>query len=161
MLAYTRTDRNEVLRSVSLRTIILSTTCHAGTVAGPFLNHSTARKKKAEAPEFREMYAFDPRPQPVTRRADAPTALYESQLAFDSRRKVFVTVAVFNKNEHPSGMFAYDPARDRWEEMQSANAIPPHRGWHGWMKLCYASDFDCFIGTIGDRFFAYRPAASP
>ncbi|MBI2804788.1 MAG: methyltransferase domain-containing protein [Planctomycetes bacterium] len=113
--------------------------------------------QKGEAREFRELYAFDPKTETVERLADAPTALYESQLAFDSRRQTFLTVAVFNKQEQPSGMFSYDPKKDLWKEIKPASRIPPHRSWHGWMKLCYAADHDCFIGTIGDRVFAYRP----
>lgn len=112
--------------------------------------------QKGPAPEFREIYAFHPATEKVERLADAPTALYESQLAFDSKRAVFVTVAVFNKKEQPSGMWSYDPAKNAWREIHPANAIPPHNGWHGWMKLCYAADFDCFIGTIRDKVFAYR-----
>ena len=55
--------------------------------------------KKGKAPEFRELYAFDPKTEEVRRLADAPTALYESHLAYDSKRGLFVTVAVFDKGE--------------------------------------------------------------
>jgi hypothetical protein len=113
--------------------------------------------QKGKALEFRELYAFDPRTETVERLADGPTAFYEAQLAFDWKRAVFVTVAVFNKKEQPSGMFAYDPGKNAWHEIRPANAIPPHTSWHGWMKLCYAADHDCFIGTIRDRIYAYRP----
>jgi hypothetical protein len=111
---------------------------------------------KGKAPEFRELYAFDPRTEKVTRLADAPTALYASHLAYDSKRKLFVAVAVFNKREQPSGMFCYDPAKNVWHTIKPANAIPPHRGWFGWTKLCYDPQHDCFIAMIGDRFYAFR-----
>lgn len=112
--------------------------------------------QKGEAPEFRELYAFDPKTETVERLADGPTAFYESQLAYDSKRRLFVTVAVFNKKEQPSGMFAYDPQKNSWHAIKPASAIPPHTSWHGWMKLCYASDHDCFIGMIRDKIYAFR-----
>src|SRR5262245_36468651 len=67
--------------------------------------------QKGKALEFRELYAFDRRAETVERLADGPTAFYEAQLAYDPRREVFVTVAVFNKKEQPSGMFGYDPRK--------------------------------------------------
>jgi hypothetical protein len=112
--------------------------------------------QKGAAPEFRELYAFDPKEETVERLADGPTAFYEAQLAYDARHEVFVTVAVFNKKEQPSGMFGYDPKRDVWYAIQPGNAIPPHKSWHGWMKLCYAADYGCFIGIKGDRIFAFH-----
>jgi hypothetical protein len=112
--------------------------------------------QKGKALEFRELYAFDPRVETVERLADGPTAFYEAQLAYDPRREVFVTVAVFNKKEQPSGMFVYDSKKDAWHEIKPANAIPPHTGWHGWMKLCHAAEHDCFIGVIRDRIYAFR-----
>jgi hypothetical protein len=86
---------------------------------------------KGPAPEFRELYAFDPRAETVTRLADAPTALYASHLAYDAKHQVFVAVADFNKHEQPSGMFAYAPQTDAWREIKPANGIPPHQGWFG------------------------------
>ena len=114
--------------------------------------------QKGKALEFRELYAFDPRAETVERLADGPTAFYQSQLAFDSKREVFVTVAVFNKKEQPSGMFSYDPKKNSWREIKPSNAIPPHTSWHGWMKLCYAADYQCFIGMIRDQIYAFRYA---
>jgi hypothetical protein len=111
---------------------------------------------KGKAPEFRELYAFDPRTETVRRLADAPTALYASHLAYDSKRQLFVTVADFNKKEQPSGTFAYDPKLDAWHEIRPTNAIPSHKGWFGWMKLCYDSHNDCLIGMIGEKLFAFR-----
>ena len=112
--------------------------------------------QKGKAPEFRELYAFDPKMETVTRLADAPTALYSQHLAFDSKHELFFAVAVFNKNEQPSGMFAYDPKKDAWSEIKPASAIPPHTSWFGWMQLCYDSHNDCLIGKVGDKFFAFR-----
>jgi hypothetical protein len=112
--------------------------------------------QKGEALEFRELYAFDPKTETIERLADGPTAFYESQLAYDSKHALFVTVAVFNKKEQPSGMFGYDPRKNAWHEIVPANAIPPHTSWHGWMKLCCAADHDCFIGMIRDKIFAFR-----
>ena len=111
---------------------------------------------KGKAPEFHELYAFDTRTEKVTRLADAPTTLYSSHLAFDSKRKLFLIVAVFNKQEQRSGMFAYDPLKDAWHEIKPANPIPPHKSWMGWMKLCYDSHNDCLIGMIGDKLYAFR-----
>ncbi|MBM4069720.1 MAG: hypothetical protein FJ271_12325 [Planctomycetes bacterium] len=111
---------------------------------------------KGKAPSFHELYALDPRTEMVTRLADAPTTLYASHLAYDSKRKLFVAVAVFNKAEQRSGMFCYDPMKDAWHEIKPANPIPPHKGWCGWMKICYDSRHDCFIGMIGDKLYAFR-----
>jgi hypothetical protein len=112
--------------------------------------------QKGAAPEFRELYGFNPKTETVERLADAPTALYESQLAFDSKRELFVTVAVFNKKEQPSGMFSYDPQKNTWQEIKPANEIPPHNSWHGWMKLCYDAEHNCFIGMFRERIYAFR-----
>ncbi len=111
---------------------------------------------KGKALEFRELYGFDPINETAERLADAPTAFYSTHLAFDSKRQLFFAVAVFNKGEQPSGMFAYDPRRNSWSEIKPANAIPPHKSWFGWMQLCYDSDHDCLIGKADDRFFAFR-----
>lgn len=111
---------------------------------------------KGKAPTFHEVFAFDPKTEMITRLADAPTTLYSSHLAYDSKRQLFVAVAVFNKEEQRSGMFCYDPAKDAWHEIKPANPIPPHKGWFGWMKICYDSHHDCFIGMIGDKLFAFR-----
>jgi hypothetical protein len=79
-----------------------------------------------------------------------------THLAYDSKRQLFAASVVFGKGEQPSGMFCYDPNRDTWHEIEPANPIPPHRSWFGWTKLCYDTQDDCFIGMIGDRFFAFR-----
>jgi hypothetical protein len=115
---------------------------------------------KGKAPEFHELYAFDPKAETVTRLADAPTTLYSSHLAYDSKRQLFVAVAVFNKQEQRSGMFGYDPLKDAWHEIKPANPIPPHKSWMGWMKLCFDSHNDCFIGMIGDKLYAFRYEAA-
>jgi hypothetical protein len=112
--------------------------------------------KKGKASEFRELFAFDPKTETLRRLADAPTALYASHLAYDPEHEVFVTVAVFQDKEQPSGMFAYDPKKDVWSEIRPANAIPPHNNWFGWMQLCYDAKHRCFIGKVNERFFAFR-----
>lgn len=113
-------------------------------------------KGPAAAGAFRELWAFDPRTETVERLADAPTALYSSHLAYDSKRQLFVAVADFNKREQPSGVFCYDPKKNAWHEIKGENPIPPHTSWFGWMQLCYDPDRDCFIGKVRDRFFAFR-----
>jgi hypothetical protein len=112
--------------------------------------------QKGKAPEFREIYSFDPKTEKVERLADCPTALYEAHLAYDSKRELFFVVAVFDKQEQPSGIFFYDPKKDVWREIKSENAIPPHKTWFGWMQLCYDPDHDCLIGKVNDKFFAFR-----
>jgi len=114
--------------------------------------------EKGPAPEYRELYAYDPAQETVKRLGDGPTAFYGAHLAFDSRRKLFFTVAAFNKQEQPSGMFTYDPVQDAWKKIHVENEIPPHKAWCGWMALCYDAHHDCLIGRVGDRFFAFRYA---
>jgi len=122
---------------------------------------------KGKAPEFRELYAYDPKTETVQKLADAPTALYSSHLAFDRKRELFFVVAVFNKKQtkgeqstdegvQPSGMFAYDPNKDIWTEVKPANPIPPHNNWFGWMQLCYDVEHDCLIGKVNEKFFTFR-----
>ncbi len=111
---------------------------------------------KGKAPEFRELYGFDPAAETVARLADAPTALYASHLAYDSKLRVFVAVAIFNKEEQPSGMFYYDPKKDVWGEIRPKNPVPPHNNWFGWTKICYDPDHDCLIGMIRDKFYAFH-----
>jgi len=111
---------------------------------------------KGKALDFRELYAFDPKTEAVHRLADGPTAFYSSHLAYDRKHDVFIAVAVFNKGEQRSGMFAYDPGKNTWHEIKPANAIPPHNNWFGWMKLCYDSRHDCLIGMVNENFFAFR-----
>jgi hypothetical protein len=111
---------------------------------------------KKDARPFRELYAFDPKTEQVRKLADAPTALYEAHLVYDRKHRVFITAAVFDGHEQPSGMFLYDPSKNAWKEIRPANPIPPHRNWFGWTQLCYDSDHDCLIGKVNDRFFAFR-----
>jgi hypothetical protein len=47
---------------------------HRGLASGGALDGWT----KGKAPEYRELYAVDPKTETVTRLADAPTALYAS-----------------------------------------------------------------------------------
>lgn len=116
--------------------------------------------QKGEALEFRELYGFDPKTETVKRLADAPTALYSSHLAYDAKRDLFFVVAVFDKQEQRSGMFAYDLRADAWNEVHPSNPIPPHGNWFGWMQLCYDSDHDCLIGKVNEKFFVFRYQAA-
>jgi hypothetical protein len=140
-------------RSASGTTIFYDPTAHRMLIVG---GGPLDGWKKGKALEFRELYAFDPKTEEVSRLADSPTALYSSHLAFDSKRRVFVAVAVFDGGEHPSGVFCYDPKKNAWHEIKSKNPIPPHKSWMGWMKLCYDSQDDCFVGMIRDKFYAFR-----
>lgn len=115
---------------------------------------------KGKAAEFRQLYAFDPKSETVRRLADCPTAFYATHLAYDNKRQLFAAVVVYNKGEQPSGMFAYDPHKNAWQEIKPANPIPPHKNWFGWMKLCYDARHDCLIGMVNERFFAFRLSSS-
>ena len=112
--------------------------------------------QQGPAPEFREVFAFDPKAETVERLADAPTALYSSHLAYDSKRDLFFCAAAFNKKEQPSGMFAYDPKKNSWSEVKPEGGLPPHTGWFGWTQMCYDAEHDCIIAKVSDTFFAFR-----
>lgn len=139
------------------RTIFHDATRKRMLIAGGGTLDAWARGK---ALEFRELYAFDPQTETVKRLADAPTALYTAHLAHDTKRDLVFAVAVFNKKEQPSGMFAYDPRKDTWMEVKPVSAIPPHTSWMGWMQLCYDSHHDCLIAKVDEKFFAFRYEAS-
>ena len=104
---------------------------------------------------FNTLYAFDPKTEKVTRLADCPTALCRGALAHDTKRDLFfVAVSLKGKGvEQPSGVFAYDPVKDAWREVNSANAVPMANGW---MPLCYDAAHDCLIGMAGTTFYAFR-----
>jgi hypothetical protein len=53
-------------------------------------------------------------------------------------------------------VFTYDPKKDAWQEVKSANPIPPSKSWFCWVQLCYDPDHDCLIGKVRDKFFAFR-----
>ena len=61
-----------------------------------------------------------------------------------------------DKIEQPTGMFVYDPKKDAWKEVKSANQVPMDRV--GWMPLCYDSQHDCLIGMVGTTFYVFRYA---
>ena len=61
----------------------------------------------------------------VRRLADCPTAFYATHLAYDSKRHLFVAAVDFNKKEQPSGMFCYDPSKDRWHRIEPKNFRAP------------------------------------
>jgi hypothetical protein len=111
---------------------------------------------QAKSPVLRELYAFDPRTETVKKLADCPIPLYEAHLAFDAKRELFLTAAVFWKGDHASGVYAYDPRKDAWQEIKSANAVPASNNWFSWVQLCYDSQHDCLISKVGDKFYAFR-----
>jgi hypothetical protein len=64
----------------------------------------------------------------------------------------------------PAGTFCYDPKKDQWSEVKTANSVPASGNWYGWIRMCYDSDLDCFVGlVIYDQFcaFKYVPEALP
>lgn len=111
---------------------------------------------QAKSKALREFYAFDPKTETVKRLADCPTALYEGHLAYDSKHELFVTAATYEKGDQPSGIFAFDPKKDTWQKIESANPIPPFKNWFCWVQLCYDSHHDCFIAKVNERFYAFR-----
>jgi hypothetical protein len=113
---------------------------------------------KGRAREFRELYAFDPKEESVEKLAEAPTAFYEAHLAYDSKRELFVAATAFDKGQQPSGVWCYDPKKDAWQEIRSANPLPSFRYWFAWIQLCYDPDHDCLIGKVRERFYAFRHA---
>jgi len=123
-----------------------------GPLEGPY--------NQAKAPGFRHMYAFDPKTETVKRLTDCPTALYEGHMAYDSKRELFFTAAVYDKGEQPSGMFAYDPRKDTWQEIKPANSIPASNNWFKWLQMCYDSQHDCLIAKLGSQFYAFRYEAA-
>jgi hypothetical protein len=111
---------------------------------------------KGRASDFRELYAFDPRAETVHKLAEAPTAFYEAHLAYDSKRALFFAATSFDKGEQRSGVWCYDPKRDTWQEIKSANALPSSNSWFAWIQMCYDPDHDCCIAKVRDRFYAFR-----
>ncbi len=114
--------------------------------------------QKGRADEFRELYAFDPKEETVRKLAEAPTAFYEANLAYDSKRELFVAATAFDKGQQPSGVWSYDPRKDAWQEVRSVNPPPSSRSWFSWVQLCYDPEHDCLIGKVRDRFYAFRHA---
>ena len=55
--------------------------------------------QKGEAPEFRELYGFDPKTETIERLADGPDGQFPraAELADDSKRGLFVMVADFQQ----------------------------------------------------------------
>jgi len=49
---------------------------------------------------------------------------------------------------------------EAWHEIKPANPIPPHQSWMGWMKLCFDSHNNRFLGMIGDKLYAFRYEAA-
>ena len=111
---------------------------------------------EAKSPTFRELYAFDPKTEEVRKLADCPVGLYAGHLAFDAKNGLFVMASAFAKGNQPSGMFAYDPKKDAWQEIKPTNAIPRSNSWFGWVQLCYDSQRDCLIAKVDEKFYAFR-----
>jgi len=111
---------------------------------------------QTKAGGFNSLYAFDPVAERVTPLADCPTALCRGALAHDTKRDRFITAVNMKgeKIEQPTGMFAYDPKKDAWRPLKSANPVPMDRV--GWMPLCYDATHDCLIGMVGTTFYAFR-----
>jgi hypothetical protein len=111
-----------------------------------------------------KLYAFDPRTETFTKLADMPTGLYECNLAYDSKHDVFMFACTMQYKDMPAGTFCYDPKKDQWSEVKTANSVPASGNWYGWIRMCYDSDLDCFVGlVIYDQFcaFKYVPEALP
>ena len=77
-------------------------------------------------------------------------------MAYDSKHRLFLTAATYARGEQPSGVFAYDPEKDSWRQVKSANSVPPSRNWFGWVQLCYDAHHECFIAKVNDRFYGFR-----
>jgi hypothetical protein len=141
-------------RSAAGGTIVFDPTQRRMLIAGG--GPLEGQYNQAKSPGFRELFAFDPKTETVKRLADCPTALYEGHLAFDSKRELFFTAAFYEKGDQPSGIFAYDPKKDAWQEVKSENPIPPSKSWFCWVQLCYDPNHDCLIGKVREKFFAFR-----
>ncbi len=115
----------------------------------------TYGKWQTKAGGFNTLYAFDPVTEKVTRLADCPTAMCRAGLTHDTRRDLFFLAAKLEGKgaEQPSGVFAYDPAKDSWYEVKTTNPVP---GRGGWLPLCYDAAHDCLIGMAGSTFYAFR-----
>jgi hypothetical protein len=112
-------------------------------------------KWQTKAGGFSTLYALDPSSETITRLADCPTALCRAGLAHDTRHDRFIAAVTLQGKgvEQPSGMFAYDPARDTWHEIKPTNPVPDGPDW---MPLCYDAGHDCLIGMARTTFYAFR-----
>ena len=149
-----RKAKNDLPRGHMGMTVFFDPPCQRILLAGG----GTYGKWQTKAGGFNSLYAFDPKNETVSKLADCPTALCRAGLAYDSKRDLFI-VAVRLKGEgveQPSGMFAYNPKKDVWQEIKPVNAVPMENGW---LPLCYDSTNDCLVGMVRTTFyaFAYRP----
>jgi hypothetical protein len=119
-----------------------------GRLEGPY--------NQAKSDELRKLFSFDPKTETVTRLADCPTPIYEGHLAFNSKHDMFFTAAAYNRKDQPSGIFAYDPKADKWQEIKSTNPVPESKNWFSWTQMCYDSNHDCFIAKVRETFYAFR-----
>jgi hypothetical protein len=141
-------------RGAAGQTIVYDPTRRRMLIAGG--GRLEGQRNEAISPALRELFSFDPLSESVERLADCPTALYEAHLAYDSNHERFVTAAIFEHGDQPSGVFAYDPKPNAWHEIKSINPVPPFKNWFCWVQLCYDSHHDCFIGKVNERFYAFR-----
>lgn len=112
-----------------------------------------------KSPLWRNMYAFDPKTEIVTKLANCPSRLCSAPLAYDSKHDVFLMAFAAEGSDEPSGVFCYDPRKDTWSEVKTANPVPAPDGakWCGWLKMCYDPDHDCFVGMLNqNRFYLFR-----
>jgi len=102
-------------------------------------------------PCCQKMFAFDPKTEAVTPLADCPTPQWFTPLSYDSKRDIFVVANVMKDwgkdkpKQYPSGVFSYDPKKDAWSEVRTANPTPSCNSWWGWIQMCYDSERDCHL----------------
>lgn len=111
---------------------------------------------QAKAADLRELYAFDPQTETARRLPDCPTPVYEGHLAYDSKHQLFFTAAAYHLKDQPSGIFAYDPKKEVWQEIPSANDVPGSNYWFAWVQMCYDTQHECLIAKVRERFYAFR-----
>jgi hypothetical protein len=122
-----------------------------------------------------KMYAFDPKTEAVAALADCPTPQWFAPPSYDSKRDIMVVANVMKDwgkdkpKQYPSGVFSYDPKKDAWAEVKTANPTPSCNAWTGWLLMCYDSERDCHLamaynsnppaGALTNReFYAIRVA---
>jgi hypothetical protein len=152
--AWRKAKQSPPARAAAGQTIFYDPTQRRMLIAGGGMLEGS--NNEAKKPGFRELYGFDPKAEEVRKLADCPVPLYEGHLAFDAKNGLFITATAFAKGSQPSGMFAYDPKKDTWQEIKPANAIPRTTSWFGWLQLCYDSHHDCLIAKVDEKFYAFR-----
>ena len=57
------------------------------------------------------------------------------------------------------GTFCFDPKTNAWKEIKTTNPTPASGNWNGWLRTCYDSEHDCFVGmVIYDQVYLFRYA---